>query len=331
MSVQITIIGLGQVGSSIGLALAGQKNIKRIGHDKNYETARLAQKAGAVDEVKINLPTSVRGAHAIILSIPFSEMHTTLKHISQDLQEGAVVLDTAPSKTTVAAWINQLLPEGRYYVGLSPAAGADYLHGIDLGVDSARADLFKNGLFLLNAPSGTPGEAVTLATDLVALLGAHVMFTDPLEADGLMASTHVLPQLAGAALIDSTISQPGWTEARKVAARPYATVTAALAYYDESRSLGEAALSNRENTIRALDAYMASLKELRDWIAEGDQNSLTEFLDNAVKARDRWLHERTKADWAQARQEKMDSESFGERFNQMVLGGLFSRRKKESK
>ena len=41
MTVQITIIGLGQVGSSIGLALAGQPNIKRIGHDKNYETGRL--------------------------------------------------------------------------------------------------------------------------------------------------------------------------------------------------------------------------------------------------------------------------------------------------
>ena len=329
MSVQITIIGLGQVGSSIGLALAGQKNIKRIGHDKNFETARHAQKAGAVDEIKVNLPASVREAQVVILSIPFSEMHATLKHISQDLQEGTVVIDTAPSKATIAAWINQLIPEGRYYIGLSPAAGAGYLHGIDLGVDSARADLFKDGLFLLNAPSGTPGEAVSLASELVSLLGAHVMFTDPYEADGLLAYTHLLPQLAGAALIDSTMSQPGWTEARKVAARPYATATAAFAYQDESQSLGEAALSNRENTVRALDAYMASLQELRDWIAEGDQKSVNEYLDHAVKARDLWLHERTRADWNQARQEKMDSQSFGEKFNQMFLGGLFSRKKKD--
>ena len=331
MSVQITIIGLGQVGSSIGLALAGQKSIKRIGHDKNYETARLALKAGAVDEVKINLPSSVSEANVVILSIPFSEMHSTLKHISQDLPEGAVVLDTVPSKVTVGAWINEFIPEGRYYVGLSPAAGAEYLHGIDLGVDSARADLFNGGLFLLNAPSGTPGEAVTLATDLVSLLGAQVMFTDPLEADGLMASTHLLPQLAGAALIDATVSQPGWTEARKVAARPYAAVTAAFAYHDESQSLGDAALSNRENIVNALDAYIASLRELRDRIADGDQESVAGFLDRAVKARDRWLHDRTKADWSQGKQEKMDSQSFGERFNQMILGGMFSRKKKDGK
>ncbi|MCI0553240.1 MAG: prephenate dehydrogenase/arogenate dehydrogenase family protein, partial [Anaerolineae bacterium] len=245
MSVQITIIGLGQVGTSIGLALAEQKSIKRVGHDKNYETARAAHKAGAVDETKINLPASVIDANIVLLCLPLSEMRETLKFISDDLQDGTVILDMAPAKAKVAEWVNEFIPQGRYYVGLSPAAGANYLHGIDLGVEAARVDLFKNGLFLVNAPHGTPGEAVKLATDLIELLGAQVLFTDSLEADGLLASTHVLPQLAAAALLDATVDQPGWVEARKVAARPYATATAALAYHDEAQSLGEAALGNR--------------------------------------------------------------------------------------
>src|SRR5512145_1225303 len=173
MTVQITIIGLGQVGTSIGLALAGQKNIKRVGHDKDYETARQSQKAGAVDEIKVNLPSSVADANVVILSIPLSEVRETLGYIAQDLQDGTVILDTAPAKTTVGTWFNELIPQGRYYVGLAPAAGAGYLHGIDLGVHSARADLFNRGLFMVNAPHGTPGEAVKLATDLVELLGAQ--------------------------------------------------------------------------------------------------------------------------------------------------------------
>ncbi len=37
---------------------------------------------------------------------------------------------------------------------------------------------------------------------------------------------HVLPQLAAAALLDTTVDKPGWQEARKLAGRPYATVTA---------------------------------------------------------------------------------------------------------
>jgi len=327
MSVQITIIGLGQVGASIGLALAGQKNIKRVGHDKVYEISRQAHKAGAVDEIKINLPASVAHANVVILSLPLSEIRETLEHIAPDLQEGTVVIDTAPAKSTVAAWCNELIPQGCYYVGLSPAAGAGYLHGIDLGVQSARADLFTRGLFLINAPHGTPGEAVKLATDLVALLGAQVMISDSVEVDGLLAATHILPQLASAALLDSTVDQPGWVEARKVAARPYAAATATLAYHDEARSLGEAALGNRENVLRMIDAYMASLQKLRDGIDKSDHKSVVEFLEDAVQARDRWLSERTRADWQQV--ESAESQSFGDKLSHMFLGSIVERSKKK--
>jgi len=328
MSVQITIIGLGQVGTSIGLALAEQKSIRRVGHDKDYETARAAHKAGAVDETKINLPASVSNANVVLLCLPLSEIRDTLEFIARDLQEGTVILDTAPAKARVAEWVNELIPQGRHYVGLAPAAGAGYLHGIDLGVESARADLFKNGLFLVNAPHGTPGEAVKLAADLIELLGAQALFTDSAEADGLLASTHLLPQLAAAALLDATVDQPGWLEGRKVAARPYATATAALVYHDEVKSLGEAALANRENVLRALDAYMLSLQKLRDEIERGDDGSLTEFLDDAVNARDRWLYERTNADWQNIEQGKANSSSFGERLNHMFFGKLMDRNRK---
>jgi len=326
MPVQITIIGLGQVGSSIGLALARQPNIKRVGHDKDYEAGRLAQKNGVVDEFKVNLPASVSEANIVILSLPLSEMRETLGYIAQDLQEGTVVLDTAPAKATVTAWFQELIPQGRYYVGLAPAMGAGYLHGLELGMQSARADLFAKGLFVVNAPHGTPGEAVKLATDLVTLLGAQALISDSVEADGLLASTHILPQLASAALLDATVDQPGWAEARKLAARPYATATAAAAYHDEARSLSEAALVNRENTVRVLDVYMASLQRLRDQIQEGDDKSVAEFLEDAVKARDRWLNERTMADWQSI--ENPPVQSFGDKLSHMFLGNIMERTKK---
>jgi prephenate dehydrogenase len=328
MSIQITVIGLGQVGTSIGLALAERKDIKRVGHDKDYEIARRAQKAGAFDEIKVNLPASVRDAQVVLLCLPLSGIRETLGYIAQDLREGVVIMDTAPAKATVAAWAKELIPQGRYYVGLSPAAGAGYLHGIDLGVDSAHADLFKNGLFMVNAPHSTPGEAVKLATDLVGLLGAQALLSDEMEADGLLASTHILPQLIAAALLDATVDRPGWLEARKVAGRPYATATAALTYQDEARSLGEAALGNRENVVRMLNTYMSSLLKLRDEIAAGNDKSVVEFLDDAVHARDRWFSERTRADWKNTTQGTVDSTSFGGRLGQMFFGSLLDRGKK---
>lgn len=329
MTIQITIIGLGQVGSSIGLALASQKNIKRVGHDKDLDAARAAHKAGAVDETKFNLPSSVSNANVVLLCIPLNEIEETLKIIAPDLQEGTVIMDTAPSKATVAAWVEQHLPQGRYYIGLTPAAGAGHLHGMDLGVEAARPDLFQKGSFLINTPYSTPAEAVQLATDLCELLGAKAILSDSTEVDGLMASTHILPQLIGAVLLDSTIDQPGWREGRKMAARPYATATAAFAYQDEVGSLGTAALKNRENVVRVIDVYMASLKELRDKISAGDETSVATFLEDAFKARARWLTDRAKADWEGIEKEKPNVPSFGERLNHMFMGRFTDRSKKK--
>lgn len=324
MGVQITIIGLGQVGSSIGLALAEYKTIKRIGHDKDGESARAAQKAGAVDETRFNLPASVGGSRLVLLCLPLNEIRKTLEVIAPDLDEGAVVMDTAPAKTVVAAWAKELLPAGRYYVGLAPAAGASYLHGVDFGVESARADLFKDGLFMVNAPYGTPEEAVKLAIDLISLLGAQAMLSDEMEADGLLASTHILPQLLSAALIDATMDRPGWQEARKLSARPYASVSGGLAYHDDADSLGIAALGNRENVSRVIDNLMVSLQELRDRIKAGDEESVTTFLTDAFQARVRWLEERHKADWEGIKKEKIDIPSMSER----LFGTLWSPPKK---
>ena len=329
MSIQITIIGLGQVGSSIGLALAGNKSIKRVGHDKDFALGRTAQKNGVVDEFRMNLPASVRDANVVILSLPLSEIRETLEYIADDLREGVVIMDTAPSKATVAAWINELLPQGRHYVGLTPAMGPEHLNGTDLGADSARVDLFQKGVFLVNAPHGTPGEAVKLATDLVGVLGAQAMISDESETDGLVAATHLLPQLVSAALVDATVNQPGWNEARKVAARAYASTTSASVSYDEAKSLGTAVLGNHESILRLIDSYMESMQQLRDAVESGSDQQVLEFLQGAAEARERWLHERFTAEWKHTYQDTSDVQSFGDKMSHMFVGNLMERTKKK--
>lgn len=209
MTVQMTIIGLGQIGSSIGLALKARNvNIRLVGHDKDFQAAREAQKAGAVDEVKPNLAASVRDAKIVVLALPFEAIRETLEIIVPSLQEGVLVLDTAPAKATIATWASELLPQGRFYIGLSPAINPEYLHGTEFGVKAARADLFEKALMAITAPRGTPGNVFELATELVTLLGSLPLFMDTAEADGIFMATHTLPQLAAAALLDATVDKP---------------------------------------------------------------------------------------------------------------------------
>lgn len=332
MSVQITIVGLGQIGSSFGLALkAHGVDVHRVGHDKDPQTAKESQKAGAVDDVKYNLPASIREAKIVILALPLAAMQETLKLIAPDLQEGTLILDTAPAKATVAAWAQQLLPAGRYYIGLTPAINPEYLHGTEFGVKAARADLFEKGLMVVNAPRGTPGNVFNLAMELVSLLGAMPLLMDTAEADGIFSAMHVLPQLASAALLDATVDRPGWQEARKLAGRPYATVTAGTAYHDDVLSLGDCALSNRENIVRLLNAYISSLIQLRDEIDSSDREALTQRLEDAWKGRARWFDERIAAEWLKGEAQQIDAPSFGDRVNQMIFGSLMTDRQKPRK
>jgi prephenate dehydrogenase len=332
MSVQITIVGLGQIGSSIGLALkAHGVDVRRVGHDKDPQAGKESQRIGAVDDVKYNLPASVRDARIVILALPLAEIHETLKIIAPDLQEGTLVLETAPAKAKVAAWAQELLPQGRYYIGLTPAINPDYLHGTEFGVNAAHADLFEKGIMVVNAPYGTPGNVFNLAMELVNLLGAAPLLMDTTEADGIFSAMHILPQLAAAALLDTTVDRPGWQEARKLAGRPYAFVTAGAAYHDDMTSLGETALENRENIVRLLNAYIASLIRLRDEIEDQDREAVLERLGEAWKGRSRWIDERSAAEWLKGEAQPIDAPSFGDRVNQMLFGSLMTDRQKQRK
>ena len=317
MSVQITIVGLGQIGASVGLTLGKRRSeIHRVGHDKSSEVAKAAQKKGAVDEVKYNLPAAVREANIVLLSLPVDEIRATLEVIAPDLPEGAVVMDTAPLQNAVAEWAQEILPEGCYHVGLVPAINPMYLHRIELGVEAAEEDLFDAGVVMLSALPGTPEAAVQLATDFIETLGAKPIFGDMFETDGLMTGTHIVPQLVAAAMLNAVVDQPGWIEARKLAGRPFAALTSALAYQDEIHSLGEAALLNKENVARVLDVVIGSLQGLRNDIVNNNREDVFERLDLAFEGRRRWLGERLQGDWSneKAAPDISNIPSFWERF-----------------
>lgn len=322
MPVKITIIGLGQIGASMGLALAAHKDkVVTTGHDKEFSVEGRAKKLGAVDQTSHNLPNAVENADLVVLALPLTEIRDTFHYIAQDLRKDAVVVDTSPVKAQVAKWAQELLPESAHYVGIVPAIGAKYLAMTETGLDSARADLFSKGIFLLSAPPGTPGEAVKLVSDFVELLGSTAILTDFVESDGLMASTHLLPQLLSAALLNATIGQPGWNDLRKTAGRNYFTATSTLTDSDGAEALGMASVHDRENVVRALNAVITSLIDLRDDL-EGNEDAFRKRLDSARNGRVNWILERGKADWTKMPDDNFEKPSLMETLLGSKLGKM---------
>ncbi len=326
MTVQITIIGLGQIGTSIGLSLAKHtEHINRVGYDRVLEIQNKAKALGAFDSVKFSLSTVIEGADVVLLCIPLDQIEETLKLIAPDLREDAVVMDFAPQKVLVSRWFDAHIPAGRHYIGLVPAINPQLLAQTERGIDAARADLFVGATIGIASPGGSTSEAMKLAADLVDLVGGKPIFLDMLEADGMLMSTHVLPQVISAALLNATVGQPGWTEARRFAGRPYSQSTSALGF-DSLEALTQALLHNQSSAAHALDNAIGALTHLRAAIINGDHDDLQNRLNLALLDRENWMSERLRAEWETAA--KSDAPTGGDMIKRIFLGNRPKEKKK---
>jgi len=299
MTVQITIVGLGQIGASFGLALAEKKDlVRRVGHDKDLKTAQKAEKIGAVDRIEINLPRAVRDADLVLVCLPLHEIRKTLEIIAPELKAGAVVMETGMAKRAAASWAEELFPEGRYYIGVTPIINPAYLHEMETGIDGSHADLFQKGLMGIVTLSQADPGAVQLAADLAKIIGTDPLFSDLLEIDGLMSAAHLLPQILAATLVNALIDQPGWREVRKLTGRAYTGATEPVLEASEASALALAAILNRENLLRLLDNLTASIEDMKNVIRAGDEASITSRLERARQARLKWWADRKTGDWS---------------------------------
>ena len=319
MTIQITIIGLGQTGVSVGLALAEHKaQLHRTGHDADLDRARQAEKLGAVDAVHINLPAAVEKANLVVLALPLDEIRATLEVIAPVLPPGAVVVDLAPVKQSVMAWAHQLLPAGRYYVGLAAVRNPRYLDAPETDLDTGYADFFHNSIIAVVTPPGVPPEANRLAMDLIRLLGADHLFVDPFELDGLVTGTHILPGMLASALVHTTMGQPGWREARKFADLAYAAVSRPAARSESPAALAGMALNAPENTLRHLDSLLSALQKLRLLVASGDAQALENYFEQAQTSRSEWWQERGAGNWKEAEQVRPETPPARPLFGQLL-------------
>ncbi len=298
MTIQISVIGLNQIGASIGLSIkAAGHAITLVGCDLDTTTEQKASKLGAFDKTFHNLLAAVEGADVVVLCLPADEVRKTIEGISRGLKSGAVVLDTSALKSAAQNWAESVLPEETYLISFFPTLNPEYLHEPERDLAHAHADLFQNSLIMIGPNENTHPDAVKLAADLAKILGAEPFFCDPAEAEGLTALVHHLPQLTAAALYHAVESQPGWLEGRKIAGSILLNALNPLAQLDERKELGQALLLNSENTVRVLDAYMAELQDLREMIARQDAAALQKALESAVEGRVVWLDRRQTRDW----------------------------------
>jgi prephenate dehydrogenase len=188
------------------------------------------------------------------------------------------------------------------------------------GLDAARADLFQHGVVAVSAPQGTAEEAHKLAADFVTLLGSQPYFADMAEVDGMSASAGILPGLSAAAMVETVMNQPGWSDIRKLAGKSFSMALLPLEG-EEAGALSGAVMSNRENTLRVLDEYILTLTSFRKDIEEENLKGLSTRLEESRRRRAEWKSERAQGDWLSVESRQPDLPTVPGIWKQQI-GGL---------
>ena len=298
MALDIFIIGLDQIGASIGMALAqSEMEVRSTGYDPDGEITRHANQLGVVDQVTSHPVKASEIADLVVIATPSIDVRDLLEMFGEELKAGAVVLDTSPFKAHHTTWASELLPDERHYIGAMPILGPEALLTEPPDHTTPRADLFQGGLLAMVVPPKTSEEAVNLALQFATAIGTTPFFLDPLEHDAVLATVLGLPYLMAVALMKMATRAHNWREIQRIAGRLFVNATD----IDPSQLGRPQAYTlhlNRDVVISKLDEYIDELRGLRDLITRDDHNALENYLTEAIKARDSWLTIRQSGDWA---------------------------------
>jgi len=211
----IAIVGLGQIGGSIGLALDGHPAWRRVGFDVNRRAALAAKRADAIDEAAPTLRACLRGADLAVLAVPVDRLPRLITRAAALLPEGASLLDTGSARAVLTPTLRRA--RRVHAVGGHPIAGNE-----GRGFASARPDLFRGAPFVLWPARG---RVSAIVSDLVGDLGACPLLVTPERHDRALARTSHLPYLiarslakAGARHAADGLSGPSFRDITRVAA-----------------------------------------------------------------------------------------------------------------
>lgn len=282
---RIAIIGLGQIGASIGLDLRGKfPDIEIVGHDIDPEAAGMARKRGAVDQVSYSLPGTVEDAAIVIIAVPVTAVREVMGTIVPALSPGVIVTDTASTKLSVLEWAEEILPESVEFVGGHPMAGVE-----TPGIEGAQSGLFEKATYAVIPLARTSSDAVKTIVDIVTTLGAEPFFLDPVEHDSLVAAVSHLPIALSINLMRTASQSPSWRELSRLAAGSFRDVSRLAS---GSVEMHHAIFStNKEAILRWIDTFESDLVALRTLIEKGG-DELKAALQDAYNARDEWIRGR---------------------------------------
>jgi prephenate dehydrogenase len=205
---QVTIIGTGLIGGSLGLALKKRRLVRRIIGCDRAPVLERAQDCGAIDSGTANPADASRGSDLVVLATPVISILDLISRLGPALPPKTLMTDVGSTKAEIVQCAAKSFGRnaGQRFLAGHPMAGKE-----NSGVESADADLFEGAAWFItplpgqNVYSGLCEEFIRC----VEKIGAKIAVLEPSEHDRVCAWISHLPQMVSTALAATLVDEFG--------------------------------------------------------------------------------------------------------------------------
>ena len=280
---KITLVGVGLLGGSLGLAIKRRRLARRVeGYVRRVASVVECRKVRAVDRATEDLSGAVTDADLVILCTPLAQMLPLVKQMLPALRRGAIVTDVGSVKVSVVKQIESLVAKaGAYFVGSHPMAGAE-----KTGVSAARANLFVGAVCVVTPTRKSNKAAVQKLERFWKSIGARPLILTPETHDALVSRSSHLPHVVAATLASHVLGPAQPKHQAALCANGFRDTTRIASGSPEMWR--DIALANRRNLTKAVNALIADLRKLQRSLAKADAKAVTDFFETAKRRRDAW-------------------------------------------
>jgi prephenate dehydrogenase len=205
---QVTIIGTGLIGGSLGLALKKRHLAGRIIGCDRAPVLERAIESGAIESGSTHPADAARGSDLVVLATPVIPILDLIDRLGPSLPPKTLVTDVGSTKAEVVERAARSFGRnaGQRFLAGHPMAGREHA-----GIEFADADLFEGAAWLFtplprqNVHAGLSGEFIHCAEKI----GAKIAVVDPVDHDRFCAWISHLPQMISTALAASLVDEFG--------------------------------------------------------------------------------------------------------------------------
>jgi len=275
---KVTILGVGLIGGSFGLALRKKGLCREVcGCGRSAGNLTKARDMGAIDSFTHDPVAACSDADLVMLSTPPGSFREIVLQIRGSLKKGAIVTDAGSVKGDLVPAVERMMPGGVYYVGAHPIAGSELS-----GAGAATGTLFEGARCIITPTAQSDPAALGEIRALWERIGAVVVEMDPAQHDRVYAAVSHLPHLIAFTLVNTVgdidrafldFAGQGFRDMTRIAGSP-----------DELWR--DICMMNRKNLISMIGVFQKNLALLNRHLEAEDEDALGRDIGRARQLRD---------------------------------------------